>query len=908
MSRRSPRNPHPSHCAMEALEGRLLLSATLLEAGQKALLDFDLDGTHDAVLANTGSVAVLYEQTGADGLAVTLVEDGASFATNTWAVIGDGDPADDFDLISAVIGKKIRYQCHNYDPIGGQSILSAASIGCATVGVGDVVFAEATEGAIDRLVLDEGDLHDASAVTGIGCLCVDGSILGSILSGGGIGCLSAEAVNGAYIEAADVGTIVTDAVTGGAYIASTGGIDELLADTIDGGAYVSAAGKIDKLRADVITGAAYIEAGEFGDIFADAITGQATIFAYGGAARVKAALFQDATLIAGGDVGQICAGDIVGSLSGTTIAVGGYLGKLSADTITGGTDYASASISVGAGAGRICANTITGGVNGILDIAVDGGLSKLSVGLLEGGQTVEYGYSGASVSVTGDVGSICAGLINGGSGNGFAMLSVNVYAGANADGSEGLGDVGTIHAAAITGGQMSEGGDAMVMFNIGNDLGRLQAGQIIGSGSAEPIGDPTVMFNVGHDIGKVVAGRITAGTAVGDVAYASVQFTAGNDIGKVAADVIEGGTAEGQYAMAEVLFTAGRDIGRISANRIMGGIANGEGAEANVIFDAGRNIDAVMAGLITGTRSNRRVRTPDPAVRFLAGGDIGMVLAGRIEGGQIAADDGNEAIAAVSFRADGTYIDADGIQSAGNIEKIIAGTISGGQADGQGALSYVKISAANDIGKICADAISGGESSDGGFSYVNILAEHDILCFDVGTLSGSGNPTAGCDPAVQIQAYNDIKNFFADRIIAGDDGVINILAGIGADGEVSGEVNEDGEFEAGSIERMVVGFIDGDDGVVNIAAGGDIDLLKVCRVVSGNDGEVTISAGGDINADVWRVRSWTVEDSETGEVIDSGVQFNAGGEVNDRRNRIRDDYVNEGAPVSMPEVLDLPEA
>ncbi len=68
-----------------------------------------------------------------------------------------------------------------------------------------------------------------------------------------------------------------------------------------------------------------------------------------------------------------------------------------------------------------------------------------------------------------------------------------------------------------------------------------------------------------------------------------------------------------------------------------------------------------------------------------------------------------------------------------------------------------------------------------------------------GTIIGSENGGTGCDPTVQIQACNDTKSLLACRTITGNDGTANVLAGLGADGEVSGNGTE-----AGSIENLVV--------------------------------------------------------------------------------------------------------
>lgn len=835
----------PIQC--DTLEPRLLLSG-ILAGGSSVLFDFDADGVNDAVLRNIGAVDIEYDQAGADGLAIGLTADGAKFKTNTWVEVADADPADDFDLAYAKIGTDLCYDGENFDAIFGTSSLTAGSVDRLYIGEGDLGLAETTEGGINRAVLFDGD------------------ITGYVASIGDIGEIVADAIRGAYMTTdgdydgvyANIGEIVVDEITDGAFIEANS-INEVIAATIDGASQVMAYGYIEKICSDLITG-------------------QAMVDAYGGLGRLSADVIEDALITVAGDTDMICVDRLAGSLNGTFISLDGNLDRLQADTITGGTDYAGLYVSVTGSVERISANTITGGVNSSVYLAIDQDLGRLNVGLFEGGDAADYGFASADLTVIGRIGKICAGLINGGIGNGYAMLTVNAA------------DIGYLRAAAITGGNMEDGGDAMVQFDVANDLTQARIGQLIGSGTAQPIGDPSVIFNVGNDFGELVVGEMTAGTATGEYAYASIEMNVGNNFGKIVAERIDAGLADGDYATADIYITVGWDIGLISAGTISGGVADGEGAMAGVYFDAGNNIDVIAVGEISGTQSRRRVRTPDPTVKFLAGNDIGLVMAGRIIGGRIVADGDAIAQAAVTLHA------------GNNIDKIVAGTITGGSAEGENALAYVKIHAGNNIGKIYADRISGGESEDGGYAYVNILAEHDIEVMRVGTIIGSENGQGCGDPGVQIQAYNDIKDFCAGRIIAGEDGIVNILAGIDGDGNISGD-----DGEAGSIERMVVGMIDGDDGMINIAAGGDIEMLKVCRVVSGDDGDVNIIAGGDMTVDVRRVRSWTIEDPDTGEVIDSGVSFTAGGEVNDRRNRIRDEYITEGA-AEMPELMDTPEA
>jgi len=813
---------------MEALEPRLLLSAGVLTAGQTAVFDFDANGTDDAVLANLGVGDIEYEFTaGSTGFdTINATADGAAFRTNTWVgFVDDNSAADDFDLAKVQLGKRTKFGGVWYDPIAGDSYVNAGSIDLLELGTGGSLGAMTSEGDFTEVLLRGDTAVDLFSIGALGTLCAYGDLTGSVYA------------------MTDIGTLVADEISGASILAD-GAMGTLAADRLTGGSYVQA-NTLDRLAVDVIDGASMV-------------------FVVEGADKISADTIADATIILGTDLNRLCARTIAGSESGTSITVGGHVNRLQA-------------------------NTITGGVNGTLDISIGAGLDRLSVGLLEGGQAVDGGFASTNLAVMGTLDKFYAGLISGGQADGadsFVMLNISVD---DLWGDEGLveaGDIGRLRASAISGGDVSDYGEAMLFLNVGNDLINTRVGQLIGSGTTQPAADPSVFITVGHDIVKFVAGEITAGTATGDGAYSSVWITAGNDIQKLSAGRIDGGTADGEYSTVEVWITAGRDINWICANTFSGGISNAEGAMAGVYVQADRNIDFIGATLISGTQATRRIW--DPTVQFIAGGDIGMVLAGRITGGNVI---GEGAAASVLLRAEGTWVDPEtGEQSAGNIGKICAGTITGGNADGEGALSHVTNHAANDIEKLYADRISGGTSDNGGNAFVDIVAEHDIVDLRAGTIIGSENGNGGSDPGVQIQAYNDIKNFLACRIIAGEDGQVNILAGIDGDGNVSGE-----NGEAGSIENMVVHMISGNGGVVNIAAGGDIEYLKACRIVSG-DGEVNISAGDDMTVDVRRVRSWSVGD-------ETGVQFNAGGEVDDVRGSIRDKYVTEGEPVDLPEPM-----
>jgi hypothetical protein len=849
---------------LESLEPRQLLS--VLAAGQAQLFDFTGDGVMDGVLVNTGTSAINYTYTGGSVIdRVDIAANGASFVSSgSVAEVGDTSSALDFTLGSAQIGVSVKYKCHTYKGVAGDTSVIEGAIGTLQLGAGNLLSAQSTQGNIDKVTLCNGNLVDALSATSIGSILVGGDVTGSVT-------------------------------------AATGGIASLSADSISGAIVSALSGTIAKITTDQITAGAQITAAQIGCLTAGTIDGGSSIISFGDIGTVSADLLQNAGIQAYGKIDNVLIETISGFEGGiTSIATGGKIGRLVSDTITGGQ-------------------------NGFLSIAVGGGINSMTVGLLEGGQSVNGGFTMTSIAVNGGIGKLQAGLITGGTATGagsFVLLSLGVNDQYDPDYTHvvAYGDVGTMRVAAITGGEAIDGGEAQLSFGISHDLIDGRVSQIIGHGTHRPTCDPSVYFSVGHDIVKLVAGQITAGQAGGDYAYASVDIAAGNDIVSLTAGTVDGGTADGIGATSIVRITAGRDIQAITATTFGGGTAAGEGASAGVFVNAGRDIDFIGSQLITGTRG--RVHQCDPTVQFWAGGDIGLVAVGRITGGSVSANGDTVAQSSVLLRADGTYIDENGVQSLGDIGKIVTGTIDGGSANGADALTYVKISAAHDIDKLYSDEILGGRASNGGTAYVSILAEHNINDLQADLIAGTesdgcgggygdgcghggcgggwgGVCGSGCgsssDPEVQIQAYNDIKNFAVGTIEAGNGGLVNILAGIDANGNVSGETDANGVFQAGSIEKMVVNLISGDGGIVNIAAGGDIEQLKVCRIVSG-DGEVNIVAGGDITANIGSIRSWSIQG-------ETGVNFEAGGVVNDVHNTIAAQFTSEGAVVEFPEPI-----
>lgn len=657
----------------------------------------------------------------------------------------------------------------------------------------------------------------------------------------------------------------TTGVVAGAINRFEVGVGGLTAQTIEGGigtlilgggnlGDVASAGGIAEIKdhGDILGAVSAV--GDIGLVSARRLAGSVS----SSARIVKLAVDEVAGTVVAASIGQL----IAGAIDAAYITVGGNMERLAADTITG-----NARISIGGNLQQLRADTISAGVNAGLGIAVGGRLETIRVGLLEGGQAVGD-YTNDSVTalgIGGSVGTFHAGLISGGSGSGggaWGMLTVSVG-----------GDVERLQAAAMTGGRAADGGVATLDFSVSGDLISARVGRILGAAAETLNGSTAVGINVGHDIRKLVVGEINGGPAVDDVpddgysAVAGVAIYAGNDILELAAHRISGGTASGYGAGAVVYIFAGRDIDVISANSFSGGAASGEFSSADVVVQAMRNVNFIGAGAISGTQ--RDCHVCDPTVNFIAGGDIGTVVAGQITGGTVTSDGVSAAVAGVLLRADGTYVDpetGEDVLGDGNIGAIYVGTIRGGTASGAGALAFVDISAAGDINRLWADCISGGRTADGGHTYVSILAGHDLVDFYAGTILGSENAADDGDglpnSEVVIRAVNDIQSFLARRIIAGGDGAVTIEAG-------------------DDIETMAVNLISGEGGLVSIAAGGDIVSLSVERVVLGGDGDISIAAGGDMTLDVARVRDW-------GLVGADGLRISAAGEVTDVRGTLTD--------------------
>ncbi len=713
---------------MEMLEPRLLLSTTLL-SGETAVLDFDSDLVNDAVLTNTGAVAIEYDVTGGNGLAIELLSDGAAFQTNTWVNVFDTNAGQDFDLLSADAGMQLLHDLEQFNPILGSSMFDVDTV--------------------DTLTIHNGDL----------------------------GLLDAQTLDGATIEVIN--------------------------------------GEATHIKADQVTGATYFEAGAIGTFEADLVSGESEIVSNNDLTRLDLGTLQDSLVVSGGNLTEV-----------------------EIDLLTS-TDVET-------------------------EVTVGGGVDSAKFGQIIAGQ------ADVEVNVLEELVYFKAGLISGGDQGGTVDLSFNK-------------SVETFCLGTLTGGLNSA-----VEINVSGSVDYFWASRING-GHATADQSSSVDITIGQDLHKLKTRNITGGQADGDFAETSVGLTVGNDLNYLKAyRTITAGQADGLEAYSKVQVVTGRDIGVIKARQIDGGNASGDGAMTKSDFLAGRHIKLICANRIIGAPDLNGRGKPDPLVKFEAGGDIHKIYAGRISGGAVNAEGPASGEAAVVFHATGV---AEG--TLGDIHKVYVGTLSGGRAIGDSAESSVTIHAAHDIKYFKACYVTGGRTAEGGYAFVHVLAEHDIWTMKIGTLRGSENPRPGYDPAVEIHAYNDLHCFSACRIIAGEDGVVNILAGLDGDGNVSGDTIND-VFVPGSIGYFYAWAIYGSGGEVNVAAGGNIDYMKVCKIVPG-DGKVSVQAGGDITARIGRVYNgwWSNGD----------LLFAAAGQVFDVWGAIPDNNTVEGQPVVFPDPL-----
>jgi len=397
----------------------------------------------------------------------------------------------------------------------------------------------------------------------------------------------------------DVGVGDLDATT------LTGGIGAILLGDGDLDA-VSSAAAIGEIRAkgDILGTVSAL--GDIGLVSAGRIIG--SVESSGQIAKLAVDEITGAVQAAG--IGDLLAGAITGG----AVTVTGNVDRLWADTITGAADID------GDGSVQLLrAKTISAGENAGLWITIDGDLAKLQVGLIDGGQAVgDWAMAATTLEVDGSIGIFDAGLITGGTAEGQGSQAfVQFYVGTYLDDGVAGGDVGSLRAAAITGGESSGGGNTWVMFDIRHDLVDARVGQIVGSATDTPGTASSVQFYVANDVCHLAAGLISGGTAVsqfdesGNLLYSGAAYVAifaFNDIQELTAVRIDGGTAVGEEADAEVLISASNDIDFIRVNEITGGDGG------IVTIDAGNDIVSMVV--------NRIVLTADGEISIQAGGDI----------------------------------------------------------------------------------------------------------------------------------------------------------------------------------------------------------------------------------------------------------------------------------------------
>ena len=207
---------------LEMLELRRLLSAGLLAAGQYKAFDFNGDSVNDAVLVNNGTSAIQYTYTSGTGLdSVNITQDGGAFTTNTWvAQVGDTNPTADYALSSAKMGTSVKVKGTTYNPIAGTSNVRAGSVDQVSVGVGNLLEVDATQGGINKVLVNSGLLGNAISAAGIGDIVVSGDVTGTVYAEGGISRVSAGRVYGGAIiaNAGDLGKLVADSITNVAFV------------------------------------------------------------------------------------------------------------------------------------------------------------------------------------------------------------------------------------------------------------------------------------------------------------------------------------------------------------------------------------------------------------------------------------------------------------------------------------------------------------------------------------------------------------------------------------------------------------------------------------------------------------------------------------------------------------------
>ena len=719
---------------IEFLEQRLCLSGTVLAAGQTAVFDFNGDGRPDGVLVNTGSVAFSYSVTGGNGLAISLLANGASLATNTWVNVAEGTPTANYGLASANVGQSLVQGGRFYNSITGVSTVTAESIGTFTDWQGDVGNITTLAGNLGTLKISNGNLDGGLIIGSASTINVSGNILGSITVANNIGSLT---FNNLYGNAADL--IVT----------------------------------------------------------------------------------------AGGNIGTITANTISG---GT--AAGDQLGL-----------YA------GNGLGQLTANQMTGGTNSSLDFAVKGGISTLNIGTLDGGTATAGNHSQAAISVDGNLGKLIANQIIGGHGTGQAQLVVSIDQYLDSTGTLQLGDLGNLQANTISGGDTGGQLNTFDLY-VYHDLSTACIGQVLGSGGGTLTGGSTsgcgngsgyqggsCSGSNGYSGGGYSGyqGGSCSGYSGGYSGYQGGSCSGSNGYSGGGYSGYQGGSCSG-YSGGYSGYPGGSCSG--SNGYSGGGYSGYQGGSCS----GSNSYSGGQGGSCTGSQGSRGSATCDPAVNIDVGHNILNFAANQITGGTATAGE-------LSYMA---------IVAGNDIVKFSANSIVGGSASGAGSLSYMQVDAGHDIDQFSASSVAGGTTSNGGRAYVDLLGEHNIVNMNLGAVTAGANNAAGqtSAPSVQIHAYNAIQNFSATSMTAVNGGAIDLLAGVGPGGVISGDPNSLGVAQPASLGQVTIGAISAaSNGDITIGASGNLSLLNASSVSATGGGQVDVIAGQNMTLQIAYVQA-----------------------------------------------------
>ena len=578
------------------------------------------------------------------------------------------------------------------------------------------------------------------------------------------------------------------------------------------------------------------------------------LFVVGSAGKIAVSGDIVGNILVTGDLGSLSFDNVYGIADSRVISVGGHVGSLSANVISGGqTDGGMLVIAAGNGVDGLTANRVTGGADSQLIVAVQAGLGTMCVGTLDGGAAAAGSSSQTVLAINGDLGKLVAGQILGGSGLGQAHLLVSIDAYTDAAGNVQAGDLKYLKADLVAGGDADSAGSSASFF-VTHDLLTACIGTLIGT-------TPTTGCDNGCDQGHDTSLRLglRLGLPLGRHPLRMrrihrlqrIQWFSGwsECSGGCGGSCSHGQTHQTSCGDPAVVFTVGHDIVNFSAGEINGGLAAGAGALAYVRMDAGHDIvqfnaDKIVGGTSTGGGiAYVDILAEHDIINMIVGTVLGSTTGTISDGGSCGGGCGDHTGSCGGGCGDHSGSCGSGCgDHAGSCGADVATTPARAAADAATTPARAAAGAATTPARAAADAAT--------------TPARAARCGD-----HSGSCGGGCvkgDPAVQIHAFNDIQNFTASKMVAGWDGEVYLLAGLQPGGVVSGETDAQGVFQAGSLGNIKINTIDADDGVIAIAASGDIVKLQACSIDSGQVGRVNVVAGGSMTVNVGASRrGWT---------------------------------------------------